>query len=185
MSASADLRPPLPLTDAEAEVVLRAWREDDAPALAAAWADPEIARDATVPGDASVDAARRWIAGADLRAATGVSLDRVVGPVDGDEVWGEVGIACLRARTTGTEDERVLWDVGWWVVGAHRGRGVASAAVALLVGWAAADAHLAPLVARIAPGHAVSEAVATRARFTRRGRWDAGHDLWMLGKGGV
>jgi RimJ/RimL family protein N-acetyltransferase len=169
--------PPLPLIDATAGIALRAWRADDAPALAAAWADPDVARWATVPGERSLAAAARWIGGAPLRAGTGASVDLVVGPVDGAEVWGEVGVARLRLRADG--DERTVWDVGWWVVASQRGRGVARAAVALLAGWASSDGGLTPLVARIAPGHLASEAVATGAGFTRRGPFDPGHDLWV------
>lgn len=169
--------PPLPLVDPGAGIALRAWRDDDAPALAAAWADPDVARWATVPGDGSVAAAARWIAGAPLRAATGASVDLVVGPVDGDDVWGEVGVARLRLRADG--EERTVGDVGWWVVAPRRGRGVARAAVALLAGWAASEGGLTPLVARIEPGHLASEAVAAGAGFTRRGPFDPGHDLWV------
>jgi len=163
-------------------VALRRWRPGDAAALAAAWADPEIGRHASVPAGPPAEAAARWIGGAGLRAATGVSVDLVVGPPDGDEVWGEVGVARLRLRVpTGGAGppERVVWDTGWWAAAAHRRRGVATAAVRLLVGWAAGEAGLVPLVARIPPGHRASEAVAARAGFARRGRWDATHDLWL------
>lgn len=165
------------LVDPAAGIALRPWRADDGPALAAAWADPDVARWASVPSDPSLDAARAWIAGAEVRAAAGAALDLVVGPVGGDEVWGEVGLARLRLRAAGV-GERAVGDVGWWVAAAHRGRGVATAAVRLLV--ATADPSWHPLVARIAPGHVASEAVAARAGLVRRGRLDAAHDLWVL-----
>jgi RimJ/RimL family protein N-acetyltransferase len=56
-------------------VALRPWRPADAPALAAAWADPDIARWTAVPEDRSVEAAARWIAGWDERRRRGLALD--------------------------------------------------------------------------------------------------------------
>jgi RimJ/RimL family protein N-acetyltransferase len=101
-------------------VGLRPWRPDDAEALAAAWADPDIARWTAVPEDRSVDAAARWIAGWDERRRRGLALDLVVTPVDGEAtVLGEVGMAFLTDPPT----------IGWWVVPSARGQGVATAAV--------------------------------------------------------
>ena len=53
--------PPL----AEGVVALRPWRLEDAPVLAKAWADPAIRRWCSVPEDATVDGADRWISGSD------------------------------------------------------------------------------------------------------------------------
>ena len=99
---------------------LRPWRPADAPALAAAWADPDIARWTAVPEDRSVEAAARWIAGWDDRRRRGLALDLVVTAADDDAtVRGEVGVAFVTDPPT----------MGWWVLAPARGRGVATAAV--------------------------------------------------------
>ena len=133
---------------------LRPWAEGDAEALAGAWAVADIAAQATVPGAGSVADAARWVAGAPVREATGVALDRVVSPVDGDEVWGEVGLARLVLTAGGRRREE--WEVGWWVRPEHRGRGVATAAARLLL----AETGVGRVVARIAPDLVASQHVA-------------------------
>lgn len=176
--------PTPPLVDRRAGVALRPWADHDAPALAAAWAVPDVAAQATVPGEGSVADSARWVAGAEARRETGLALDLVVGPVDGDEVWGEVGLA--RRVFTAGDRRRPEHEVGWWVLPAHRGRGVATAAARLLVGWALTSSHegadeglgLARVVARIERGAVASEAVATRAGLRRLGTLDPTRDLW-------
>lgn len=136
-----------------AEVALRPWAAADAATLAAAWAVPDIAAQASVPGSGSVDDAARWIAGGPVREATGVSVDRVV-EADG-VVVGEVGLA--RLVLTAGERSRTEWEVGWWVLPAHRGRGLAVAATRLLL----AEVDVPRVVARIAEDLHASQAVAT------------------------
>ena len=53
------------------DLLLRPWRLDDAPALVAAWADPEIQRWTGVPTRRDLAAAERWIAGDADAAASG------------------------------------------------------------------------------------------------------------------
>src|SRR5690606_38694585 len=107
-------RPPLglpdpPLTDPAAGITLRPWRPTpgDVAALAAAWADPEIAARTAVPDDRSTAAAARWLRGEPGRRATGTCLDLVVAPLvepempapwwDRDAVLGEVGLRNVTA----------------------------------------------------------------------------------------
>ncbi len=177
-------RPEPALVDRRAGVALRAWSAADAPALAAAWAVADIAAQATVPGTGSVADAARWVDGAAARREMGLALDLVVGPVDGDAVWGEVGLA--RLVLVAGDRRREECEVGWWVLPDHRGRGVATAAARLLVGWAlSAGPGLARdrVVARIDRAAAASEAVAARAGLARIGLARIGplgpaRDLW-------
>lgn len=172
--------PDLPLTDVGAQVALRSWRETDGPVLARAWATPDIARHSVVPACAEEVGARRWIRGWEARLGVGLALDLVIGPLAGDAVWGEVGLArlLLRASATGSHPHtRSVWDVGWWLLPEHRGQGRAAAGVGLLVAWAGAALD-DPLVARVATP--ASAPVAARAGFERRGPYDAGHDLWVV-----
>lgn len=170
---------PLPapsLVDPVRGIVLRPWRPADALALATAWAVPDIAAQATVPGVGTVANAERWIAGAPARRSIGMALDLVVGPLGGDEVWGEVGLAPLRLTSAGAIRDEV--EVGWWVLPGHRRRGVATSAAGLLARWALAELDVTRLVARIERGATGSEAVATRVGLRRAGALDVTRDLW-------
>jgi RimJ/RimL family protein N-acetyltransferase len=134
---------------------LRAWRSTDAPVLVEAWSDPDIAAHCGVPPDPTLERAQRWIAGWEARRRSGASLDVVA--IDDDRVIGEVGVHPV-------DDDLEL---GWWVLPAHRGRGVATAMVTTFVGWLAEVMPARTLVARIPPGHTPSERVATAAGLVR------------------
>jgi RimJ/RimL family protein N-acetyltransferase len=157
--------PDPPLDDPAAGIVLRPWRTTpaDAAALAAAW-------DAAGrgPGE-SPDA---WIAGDAGRRAAGLALDLVVA-LD-DAAAGEVGLRNL-------DDDRRRAEMGWWIAPAHRGRGLATAAVRLLAGWALGPpCGLVQVWARIEAGNAASARVAAGAGFRRLGRSASGHDVWAV-----
>ncbi|HEU5149876.1 MAG TPA: GNAT family N-acetyltransferase [Iamia sp.] len=171
---------PLPspaLVDPARGIVLRPWRPNDALVLATAWAVPDIAAQAVVPGVGAVAHAERWIAGAPARRGVGMALDLVVGPLGGDEVWGEVGLT--RLRLSSTEGTREEVEIGWWVLPGHRRRGVATAAAGLLARWARRELEVPRLVARIARGSVGSEAVATRIGLRRLAALEADRDLWV------
>jgi Acetyltransferase (GNAT) domain len=77
----------------------------------------------------------------------------------GSPVWGEVGLR-------GFDPVARRAEVGWWLAPEARGRGIAAAAVDLLVGWAlAAPLGLRQVWARIDPENEASTSVATRARL--------------------
>ena len=123
-------------------VVLRPWRSDDAPALVAAWADPEIRRWAEVPAETGLDAASIWITGQALRRERRMALDLAVVDADGSVI-------------------------GWWTAADARGRGVATEAVALLTGWAlGGQLGLSVVVARVDAANVASLAVARRAGYS-------------------
>lgn len=181
--------PPLHAPDLDDGTVrLRAWRADDAPALVAAWADPEIGRHAAVPEAADLEYARRWIAGEARRAAAGVALDRVIElTAEPGAVAGEVGLGPI-------DWSRATAEVGFWVAEAHRGRGLAHRAVRLLadcvlgtdgrhVPASCPENRLTTLIARVATGNAASAAVLAGAGFERRGRLTDGRELWARSSG--
>lgn len=174
-----------PLVDPARGIHLRPWRPADALVLATAWAVPDIAGQASTFREGTVADAERWIAGAEVRREAGLSLDLVVGPIGGDEVWGEVGLARLglrRAGLTSGPAPRQEVEVGWWVMPGHRGRGVATAAARLLSGWALTDLGAERLVARIDATAAASQVVARRAGFERLGPLgpeESTRDLWV------
>ncbi len=150
---------------ADGVVRLRPWAPDDAPALAAAWADPEVRRWTAVPADASEGHARRWIRGAELRRAQGVALDLVVSPADPADaaVLGEVGLVTMAGGPDRAE-------IGWWTAAAHRRQGVATRAVTLGAAWCR-DALGMELFAEVDPENPaslwVAESAGVRIRLGR------------------
>jgi RimJ/RimL family protein N-acetyltransferase len=157
--------PDPPLADPAAGIALRPWRQtpDDAAALAAAW---------DAAGREAREAPEAWIAGDAARRAAGLALDLVVAVED--TVAGEVGLRNL-------DPDRRRAEIGWWIAPAHRGRGLATAAVRLLAGWALGPpCDLAQVWARIEVGNAASARVAAGAGFRRLGRSASGQDVWAV-----
>jgi len=140
-------------------VILRSWRDGDAGDLVAGWADPEIRCWTAVPEPADLEAARRWIAGWDVRRRRRLALDLVAAdPVD-DRVLGEVGLSSF-------DDDRSVARIGWWTAPGERSRGVATAMVAAMTAWA----HDGPLglravVAEVDEANPASLVVAHRAGY--------------------
>jgi RimJ/RimL family protein N-acetyltransferase len=189
--------PAPPLADEAAGIVLRPWRADDADAaaLAAAWADPEVAAHAAVPADAGPAAARRWVAGDEARRRRGLALDLVIAPAPSGRpvsgggaraaapepggVLGEVGLALVE----GAGARRA--ELGFWLAPEARGRGVVTAAVRLLTAWALAPAAGPPgsglglrqVWARTTPGDRRAAGVLRRAGFDERGE-AGGTTVW-------
>jgi RimJ/RimL family protein N-acetyltransferase len=140
---------------AEGEVRLRPWRVGDAAALAAAWADPEIACWTGVPPVRDEAAARRWLEGDESRRAARRSVDLVVDV--GGQVAGEVGITGL--------DQGTVAEIGWWTGPDHRRRGLATTAVRLVAAWAVEVLGATVVEARCHPDNQPSGAVAHAAGF--------------------
>lgn len=164
---------------APAGVAFRAWSLEDVPALVAAWEDPEMVR--WMPEEAhpfGVEQARNFI----LDTARQLAERRVLGFAIAERETGRaVG------SITFTLWSPRHWNIGYWVVPEHRGRGVASEAVTTLSRWALATY---PEVERISlytlPGNIASQRVAEHAGFRREGllrRWaevgGAMHD-WVM-----
>lgn len=170
--------PSLPLPDpplADDVVALRAWHPEDAPALAAAWHDAEIARWTAVPEDRSEAAARRWILGEADRRARALSLDLVV--IVGDGVAGEVGLSNLDA-------ERAAAEIGWWTAERFRGHGLASRAASLVAAWAVTELCVERVYARCPLANPASGAVARAAGLTVAGRADPHVEVYVGPEGG-
>jgi RimJ/RimL family protein N-acetyltransferase len=148
-----------------AEVVLRRWGEapGDAAALAAAWADPEVARWTAVPDDHDRDAAARWIAGEPERRSRRLAVDLVVAsPNDGGRtVLGEVGLTRFDAEGRA--------EIGFWLAPTARGHGLATTAVNRMVDVALTDLGLTRVWARTAPSNERAAQVLVRAGFVARG----------------
>jgi RimJ/RimL family protein N-acetyltransferase len=153
--------PDPPLSDGM--VVLRLPREADAPAIAAACGDPEIARWIPVPVPYRLEDARVFVASASAawssgREPTFVITDATTGLL--------VGMIAIHRRP----DEPRKAAVGYCVAPEARGRGLATRAVRLVVRWAfTIEPKLARMELLTLVGNEASGRVARRAGFAREG----------------
>ncbi|GEK20291.1 GNAT family N-acetyltransferase [Cellulomonas xylanilytica] len=149
---------------------LRPWHADDAAAVVAAYADPDIRRWHARSMDA--DEAGAWIASWSGRwhAETGAGWALALA----DQVVGQISL-----RSLDHGDGRS--DVSYWVLPQARGRGVATTALATLGAWAFDTLGLHRIEVDHSVDNPASCAVATRAGFRLEGtkRGDALHaDGW-------
>jgi RimJ/RimL family protein N-acetyltransferase len=134
-------------------VRLRRLREDDAPAYAAAFReDPELGR--LIGAETDPDEAK-------VRERAGQGFELVVaGP--GDTYAGSVLLHSLDERNRHCE-------VGFWLVPAARGQGLASRAVRLVVSWAFEALGVLRVEMTTTPDNAAVFALAERLGFTHEG----------------
>ena len=153
--------PDSPLTDGI--VVLRLPREADAPAIAAACRDPEIARWIPVPVPYGIEDARAFVG----FAAEGWSSGREPTFAIDDAASGAlVGTIAVHRRP----DQPARAAIGYWLAPEARGLGAATRAVRLVVLWAfAVDAGLVRMELLTVVGNDASGRVAVRAGFAREG----------------
>jgi RimJ/RimL family protein N-acetyltransferase len=141
-------------------LTLRPWRKTDADAVRAAFAPPDMARQAGEPIDGP-GAAERWLDTRIDEFTTGRGWSYAVEAED-EAVLGNVSVTGISRRH----------DTGWvsyWTVGHARGRGVASAAVRALAGWALTDGGLFRLELGHRTNNPASCVVAVRAGFLVEG----------------
>jgi RimJ/RimL family protein N-acetyltransferase len=153
--------PDRPLTDGT--LVLRLPRDADAPAIAAACADPEIARWIPVPVPYRLEDARAFVA----FTAEGWSSGREPTFVIADAADGALlGTLAFHRRP----DEPGKAAVGYWLAPGARGQGAATGAVLLAVRWAfGIEPALVRMELLTLVGNEASGRVALRAGFTREG----------------
>ena len=153
--------PDPPLSDGL--VVLRLPRDADAPAIAAACRDPEIARWIPVPIPYHLEDARAFVAFAAEAWASGRESTFVI--TDGASRTLAGSIAIHRRP-----DDPGKAAVGYWLAPEARGRGAATRAVRLVVRWAfAVEPSLVRMELLTLVGNEASGRVALRAGFAREG----------------
>ena len=140
--------------------LLRPWRAEDAPVLAAAWRDPVIRDRLRVPEPSDEAAASRWISRREQAGAEGRSVDLAVTDMPSGQVIGEVGLSRL-------DPVRRAALVGWWIAEDWRGRGRAGEAVRIVLDWALSEGPLQAVMAEIDSDNPASAAVARRAGMRR------------------
>jgi RimJ/RimL family protein N-acetyltransferase len=146
------------------DLLVRAWREDDAEAIEAAVAESREHLRPWLPwASAPSDVAwrRGWIR--EQRHAEAAGGDRVRGAFLPD------GRTIVRGGGLHRRLGPGAWEIGYWVHAAWTRRGVATALVAALCDEAFADEGIVAVEIHHDTGNAASGAVARRAGFTRVG----------------
>ena len=113
----------------DGRIRLRLLGEDDLAEIAEACGDPDIARFTRVPSPYTLEEARSWMVTTRAGLRAGTDLHPLVVDAHSGELLGACGVA-QRPGDPGN------WGIGYWIVKAHRGRGVASGAVRLLAAYA-------------------------------------------------
>jgi RimJ/RimL family protein N-acetyltransferase len=148
-------RPPLPVLS-DGRVVLRALEHGDVPALEAGMHDPAVTR---------------WIGPAELTGSEVLA--------QAEERWADGSPTFATCDPDGTfagkawlhvpEDDPSTGFVGYWLLPAARGRGLATAAVRLIVAWAVRELGITTVRLTADPENGASHRVAERAGFGRVG----------------
>ncbi|PWJ45617.1 Protein N-acetyltransferase, RimJ/RimL family [Quadrisphaera granulorum] len=165
--AKAEL-PPVMLQDAE--LVLRPWRAEDAPARVQAGADPAIRRWTSVTRGADLEQARSWIRDFEAARLRGDALYLAL-IADGQCVGG-VGLIDVVHRHRRAE-------VGYWLLPEARGHSYVVRAVRALSAWSFRELGLNRLDLYTNTDNEVSMRAAEKAGFTREAllrRWYLGED---------
>lgn len=162
------VRAPLPdeasLTDGI--VRLRRWLTSDAQAVYAACQDPMIARFLPIPQPYTLDSATGFIIGANADTDVGPSAHLAIVDAADDRLLGSIS-------RHGPDGHRAMF--GYWLAPAARGRGFATRALRLIVGWSLATTDVIRLELYTDVENDASGRVALRAGFEREGvrrAWD-------------
>jgi RimJ/RimL family protein N-acetyltransferase len=136
---------------------LRPWNDGDVDDVVRLTADPEIVRWTRIPDPNTPDMVREFMASAPEGERHMAIVDEVSG-----ELLGAVGLQRLHP-------EGHRGEIGYWVAGEHRGRGIASRAVDRLAQEVFAARPLRRLELHVHPDNAASRRVAEKAGFIFEG----------------
>ncbi len=152
---------PWPCLD-DGHLTVRAFEPEDAPAVAAACDDPEIAHWIhRLPAPYSLADAERFVAGARRTLVTGEQIRLAVADRASGELLGSVSLE--------PSWQLGLAEVGYWVKREARRRGVATAAARLIIRWAFEELGLERLELATYPGNVASQRLAESLGFRREG----------------
>jgi RimJ/RimL family protein N-acetyltransferase len=136
----------------EGTLTLRAWREDDIPAIHAACQDPEIQRwIPLIPRPYTLDHARAFVADPDGPYSFAI--------VEKGQVAGSIALR--------VDEESATGNLGYWCAPAARGRGTVTRALRRLCRFAFDELGLQRLELVADPDNAASQRVAEKAGFQR------------------
>lgn len=156
----------LPLPDPDLSsggVLLRPWLADEAVALHAAFADPEVlAFTWPSPDPYLVEDAQRFLEDQQRSRIAGQELQLAVAACGTGMLWGGVSLYAVDLTQRRAS-------IGYWLTTAARGRGAATTAVRLLTGWGFDALNLARVELTCGPDNIASQRVAQRRGFRREG----------------
>jgi [ribosomal protein S5]-alanine N-acetyltransferase len=164
---------PLRLPDpplADDRVLLRPWRVADLGLIELASRDPAITAGTSVPTPYSEAAGDAWLARQHAQREQRTGLSLAIADARTDRALGYVGVSGLVWR-------HLRGSLGYWVTGARRGQGLASAAVGLLVPWALGTLGLVRVEAVVDVDNRGSQRVLERNGFRREGVLHAYYEL--------
>jgi RimJ/RimL family protein N-acetyltransferase len=142
----------------DGRVVVRRWRDDDAPAMAAAGSDPDIARFCALPAPYTLEVARGFIDGARSAWERDHHAHLAIADPDDDLVLGAVGLVRISPGFGSGE-------LGYWVLPAWRRYGIARRAAGLIADWAFESLGLTRLEIAAHASNSASCAVAESLGF--------------------
>jgi len=147
-----------PVTLPVDELVLRPWRDDDAPAWCAAAQDPLL---------------RRW-QGEDATTLNGARarLARIAEWSDAHCSWAveDAGVLVGSMSLHEIDRDQAEGEVGYWTVAAARGRGIAVRSTDAVCRWAFRALELDRVQLYHSVANTASARVAAKAGFTQEGR---------------
>ena len=146
----------------DGRLVVRPFTADDAEAVQAACSDPDIAHWIyRVPPEYSRAAAEGFIADSWRRLTSGQRARLAIAEAASDELLGSISLDLFL--------EREAAEIGYWVKKDTRRRGIAEAALRLVVRWAFQECGVERLEILTYPGNAASQALAEKLGFRREG----------------
>lgn len=149
-------------------IVLRDWREEDAPALEPVCGEWLVSSFTSVPWEYSDTAARAWIERQREKRSGGAVLSLAIVEPGHELPSGSVNLTQFAPDDSGA-------GVGYWLVPEARGRGLAVTAVRLLVDWGLVTFGLERIEFAILPDNLASRRVAERVGATSEGLRERSH----------
>lgn len=144
------------------DVRLRPFNDGDAPLIIAASHDPLIPMITSVRSSSSTEDALAFIHRQHDRLPTGIGYSFAIATTEADVAVGQIGL-----WTRHISEGRV--STGYWITEAHRGRGLALAALATLTDWAFTFPEVARLELHVEPENDASWRTAQSCGFDREG----------------
>ncbi|MDL4815187.1 GNAT family N-acetyltransferase [Actinomadura opuntiae] len=145
-------------------LTLREWTDDDVPAMADLFDDPDVARFTPLRSPFDRDAARDYLDAARRARAEDRKLQLAI-TSDGRAPQGEVLLFRCVADDPAHRFGGPAAELGYAIGPRHRRQGLASRAVRLLAGYARETLGFSTVVLRIDPDNAGSERVAQASGF--------------------
>jgi [ribosomal protein S5]-alanine N-acetyltransferase len=149
-------------------VVLRDWRDEDAPALEPVCGEWDVCAFTSVPRAYSKAGALAWIERQRRKRSAGTVLALAIQDGDEERALGNVNLA-------GLGDDGRAAEIGYWLVPEARGRGLATAAASLLIDWGLREHGLERIELAILPDNLASQRVARRLGATPEGIRERSH----------